>query len=74
MEMPLCCCPLFWTILSEKTSLFPRYGFMVYSACPPAAEWGLAFEQPERRGGWMTETVKLFVGVIIFWDYDSTWS
>ena len=30
-------CPLFWTILSEKISLFKPYGFMVYSACPSGA-------------------------------------
>ena len=28
-------CPLFGTILNEKISLFPIFGFMVYSACPP---------------------------------------
>jgi hypothetical protein len=27
--------PFFWTILSEKISLFQPYGFMVYAACPP---------------------------------------
>jgi putative transposase len=32
---PMWSCPHFWTILSEKISLFSNYGVMVYFVCPP---------------------------------------
>jgi hypothetical protein len=51
--------------LSEKISLSSIYGVMVYSVRPLGGQ-GSAGEQPERRGGWMTEGQSLMGSAFLF--------